>query len=208
MNEIREGLFLGSIDDAVSCLVGRHSSKISHVLSVANIHLSDKAIETRSQITRNERKQMPKRDLVRKEVPLVDSETQNILERLEECLDFIEHGRQHGGVLVHCLQGISRSASVVTAYLMRSERLSVKDALASLRLHNEMICPNPGFMHQLELFYEMKFTADKASPAYSRWNDIDFSKIPQAPELSHCIPESKSSKSEESLVDGLNELFT
>ena len=42
-----------------------------------------------------------------------------------------------GRVLVHCVQGISRSASVVAAYLMEYEGYDVDSAVAELRLRHE-----------------------------------------------------------------------
>ena len=38
-----------------------------------------------------------------------------------------------GGVLIHCAAGRSRSAAIAVAYIMRTERLSAKSALASVR---------------------------------------------------------------------------
>jgi hypothetical protein len=38
-------------------------------------------------------------------------------DRIEETCEFIDEGRREGGVLVHCFAGISRSPSMVLAYL-------------------------------------------------------------------------------------------
>uniref|UniRef100_A0A8C5HB59 Dual specificity protein phosphatase n=1 Tax=Gouania willdenowi TaxID=441366 RepID=A0A8C5HB59_GOUWI len=53
-----------------------------------------------------------------------------------------------GRVLVHCLMGVSRSATLVLAYLMIVEGLRLQEAAAAVREHRD-ICPNPGFLQQL-----------------------------------------------------------
>lgn len=107
--------------------------------------------------------------LVRMAVPLRDTEDENLLDYLEVCLDFIDQGRKEGAVLVHCFAGVSRSAAIITAYLMRSEQRSQEDALESLRQCCEFVCPNDGFLEQLKLFEEMGFKVDTANPLYKRF---------------------------------------
>uniref|UniRef100_A0A3B4ZRF4 Uncharacterized LOC103369021 n=1 Tax=Stegastes partitus TaxID=144197 RepID=A0A3B4ZRF4_9TELE len=53
-----------------------------------------------------------------------------------------------GRVFVHCLMGVSRSATLVLAFLMITEGLRLKEAVAAVRPHRD-ICPNPGFLQQL-----------------------------------------------------------
>ncbi|XP_042358477.1 dual specificity protein phosphatase 13 [Plectropomus leopardus] len=53
-----------------------------------------------------------------------------------------------GRVFVHCLMGVSRSATLVLAYLMIVEGLRLQEAVAAVRPHRD-ICPNPGFLMQL-----------------------------------------------------------
>ncbi|KAG6544459.1 hypothetical protein Mapa_014097 [Marchantia paleacea] len=109
-------------------------------------------------------------EFVRMTVPLKDMESENLLDHLEACMDFIENGRKNGAVLVHCLAGISRSASVILAYLMRTERLSVEDALSSLRGSSDSACPNEGFMEQLQMFEEMGFKVDHENSIYKKFH--------------------------------------
>lgn len=54
-----------------------------------------------------------------------------------------------GRVLVHCLMGVSRSATLVLAFLMIAEGLTLQEAVAAVRPHRD-ICPNPGFLQQLQ----------------------------------------------------------
>ncbi|XP_071336884.1 serine/threonine/tyrosine-interacting-like protein 2 [Trachinotus anak] len=53
-----------------------------------------------------------------------------------------------GRVFVHCLMGVSRSATLVLAFLMIVEGLRLQEAVAAVRSHRD-ICPNPGFLQQL-----------------------------------------------------------
>ncbi|KAE9586305.1 putative phosphoric monoester hydrolase [Lupinus albus] len=85
------------------------------------------------------------------------------------------------------------SAAVITAYLMRTEHLSLEDALESLRQSCEFVCPNDGFLEQLKLFEEMGFKVDYTTPIYRRFrlkilgdhfsvSGIDSSKLGADPE--------------------------
>ena len=48
-----------------------------------------------------------------------DDETYDIAKHMEAAFGFIEEARQKGaGILVHCVSGISRSPTIVIAYLM------------------------------------------------------------------------------------------
>lgn len=107
---------------------------------------------------------------VRMAAPLRDMENENLLDSLDACLDFIEQSRKEGSVLVHCFAGVSRSAAIIAAYLMKTEQLSQEDAIESVRQSCEFVCPNDGFLDQLKMFEEMGFKVDNASPIYKRFH--------------------------------------
>jgi len=79
-------------------------------------------------------------------------------------LSTLERARYHGGVLVHCAHGVSRSASVVIAFLVRTHGLSVEEALAYTRAARPIVRPNRAFLAQLQEF-AVQVQRDRASGA-------------------------------------------
>nr|KJB46200.1 hypothetical protein B456_007G352400 [Gossypium raimondii] len=150
--------------------------------------------------------------LVRMAVPIRDMESENLLDYLDACIDFIDRSRKEGSVLVHCFAGVSRSAAIIMAYLMRAEQLSQEDALESLKQSCEFVCPNDGFLEQLKMFEEMDYKVDHASTIYKRFRlkvlgdcynrgeKIDSSKLGADPGL----PTESSSVIEATPKEGIN----
>lgn len=67
----------------------------------------------------------------------------------EEAANFIECALKSGGsVLVHCRQGMSRSAALVLAYMMIKQRIPLEKAVRIVRKEREIL-PNEGFLQQL-----------------------------------------------------------
>ncbi|XP_077378696.1 dual specificity protein phosphatase 26-like [Festucalex cinctus] len=63
--------------------------------------------------------------------------------------DFIHRALSRGGhVLVHCHVGVSRSATLVLAYLMLKQRLTLVEAICAVK-ENRGVIPNRGFLRQL-----------------------------------------------------------
>ncbi|XP_055487135.1 dual specificity protein phosphatase 10-like [Leucoraja erinacea] len=90
-----------------------------------------------------------------KRFPVNDSGRQNLRQYFEEAFEFIEEGRQSGkGVLVHCQAGVSRSATLVIAYLMKHTLMTMTDAYKYVKGKRPIISPNLNFMGQL-LEFEM-----------------------------------------------------
>lgn len=64
--------------------------------------------------------------------------------------DFIyQWTSQNLPVLVHCRAGVSRSASVVLAYMVRFGNFTLNDAFVYLRAARPAVTPNLGFMEKL-----------------------------------------------------------
>ncbi|CEM30965.1 unnamed protein product [Vitrella brassicaformis CCMP3155] len=69
---------------------------------------------------------------------------------LESTVAWIQGALDNGGsVLVHCKAGISRSATLVIAYLMRVEGMSYDEAVEEVRKVRHAVDPNLGFVEQV-----------------------------------------------------------
>ena len=103
-----------------------------------------------------------------KYINIYDKPRENIVQYFGECIEFIE-GKEN--VLVHCIFGKSRSATIVTAYLIWKKRISLDDALNFVNQKRKMAVPNTGFKKQLQIFEELLKTNNY------NLNKIDFKKI-------------------------------
>lgn len=97
-----------------------------------------------------------------KGLALDDTWMEEISRTFEESAKFIDEALSSGGkVLVHCLAGVSRSATTAIAYLMLRQGKSVENAVRTVRA-NRRIFPNEGFLRQL-VQLDMQLRADGTS---------------------------------------------
>ncbi|KAJ7148557.1 protein-tyrosine phosphatase-like protein [Mycena crocata] len=69
---------------------------------------------------------------------------------LAEACDYIRTSLKNGdNVLVHCQQGVSRSASIVIAYLIRDRAMTYDSAFELVKRRRQCIKPNSGFVKAL-----------------------------------------------------------
>ncbi|RVE54462.1 hypothetical protein evm_000947 [Chilo suppressalis] len=81
---------------------------------------------------------------------LMDLPTTDISKYFHIAANFIDEGVSSGGrVLVHCLMGVSRSATCALAFLMIKRGMSLTEALSTVRCRRD-IHPNEGFLRQLQ----------------------------------------------------------
>uniref|UniRef100_K7KQT9 Protein-tyrosine-phosphatase MKP1 n=1 Tax=Glycine max TaxID=3847 RepID=K7KQT9_SOYBN len=106
-----------------------------------------------------------KTDFVYKTLWLRDSPSEDITSILYDVFDYFEDVRQQGGrMFVHCCQGVSRSTSLVIAYLMWREGQSFEDAFHYVKNARGVTNPNMGFACQL-LQCQKRVHAMPASPS-------------------------------------------
>ncbi|KAF8641307.1 hypothetical protein AX16_010086 [Volvariella volvacea WC 439] len=65
--------------------------------------------------------------------------------------------------------GISRSVSVVAAYLMKSRGMSPAEALGYVKHRRPQIHPNYGFLKQLQVFVQCSYEPSKFNQVYGSW---------------------------------------
>jgi len=133
-NQVIPGLFLGSTEGSYPEILQR--DKTTHVLTTAHNGLPEH-----------------EEGITYKIIPIIDSPTQMVINHFQECFEFIGSAMRGGGcVFVHCGRGISRSATVVMAYLMQTRNLDVSAAFGLVASKRPCCYPNIGFQLQLHLF--------------------------------------------------------
>ena len=142
IDRIIEGLYLGN-EEAASNLNLLKSNGITHILIAGNF--------------------MPAvfpHHFKYKQIHISDTLRENILKYFDETYSFIDDAISSSGrILVHCHMSISRSPTVVIAYIMKKLNLSLKKAAYKVRKAHPLTNPNPAFLRQL---LEFDLTLQKA----------------------------------------------
>ena len=89
-------------------------------------------------------------DIIELHLNIRDEKKFDLSPFFEESNKFINKAKMSGGaLLIHCKYGISRSVSLIIAYLIKYLGFSVIRALNFLRNIKQQINPNEGFLEQL-----------------------------------------------------------
>jgi dual specificity phosphatase 12 len=117
VDEIEPRLYLGN------CTAARNisflkSKTISHILTIDSFPIPNYVCSSAS--------------VVNKYIHISDMAKENILEHFTDSISFIENALKDpngtNAVLVHCFYGVSRSATIVIAYLMKKYAISYRKA--------------------------------------------------------------------------------
>ncbi|CAD8133904.1 unnamed protein product [Paramecium pentaurelia] len=81
-----------------------------------------------------------------------DDDNFQIIQHFQKSIKFIEQNLKSTNVLVHCFAGVSRSATIVCAYLMKIEKKDSETILIKMKALRHQVNPNEGFRNQLKLF--------------------------------------------------------
>ncbi|NXE36441.1 DUS8 phosphatase, partial [Ptilorrhoa leucosticta] len=95
-------------------------------------------------------------------IPVNDNYCEKLLPWLDKSIEFIDKAKVSScQVIVHCLAGISRSATIAIAYIMKTMGMSSDDAYRFVKDRRPSISPNFNFLGQL-LEYERSLKLLKA----------------------------------------------
>ncbi|CAK4712539.1 hypothetical protein AeMF1_020588 [Aphanomyces euteiches] len=115
-------------------------------------------------------------------VDLEDDYEEHLFSKLPYLLHCIERFLQEepeGNILVHCIAGVSRSASIVAAYLMVKENLDPQAALNQIRLSRPWVDPNSHFLDHLTLFHQIHSHVEVESPILAAALNVELPSLPK-----------------------------
>lgn len=151
LDHIDTNLYLGNLTAAYD-LKTLSDYKITHILTIDTCPLPQHVLK--------------QKHLTTMYIQLSDTPKENILAHFDNSNSFIEFGVKNGVVLVHCYFGVSRSAALVLAYIMKKYKLHYAEAFERVKKKRKYICPNAGFISQLKLYSEMDYTINPNHPKY------------------------------------------
>eukprot|EP01105_Mastigella_eilhardi_P007287 TRINITY_DN18788_c0_g1_i1.p1 TRINITY_DN18788_c0_g1~~TRINITY_DN18788_c0_g1_i1.p1 ORF type:complete len:307 (-),score=83.33 TRINITY_DN18788_c0_g1_i1:136-942(-) len=139
-DEILPGLFLGDEKDAFSA-ASCARFRITHVVSVVAVDPAPY------------RRLLPVTVREHMVVPVLDEKDADLRPYFSQTNAFIARGRREGRVLVHCVCGVSRSATVVVAYLLATQHLDYSEAMRLVIDRRSCAYPNRSFRNQLRHYW-------------------------------------------------------
>ncbi|ODN06105.1 Dual specificity phosphatase DUPD1 [Orchesella cincta] len=155
MDEVYPGIYVGD-EASAKDTKGLELAGITHVLNASYItSASSLGVNTSAQFY-----QIRSFKCEFLGIPALDIMTFKISPFFDQAANFIESAlNSNGKVLVHCYMGVSRSATLVMAYLMLKKKMSATEALSQLRTARNVF-PNDGFMDEIcELDLKLKAEA-------------------------------------------------
>ena len=86
------------------------------------------------------------------QINIIDKETQDLDLYFDECNDFIKVATKN--ILVHCVEGKSRSPAIVIGYLIGEKHMNFNEAFNLVKSKRSIINPNNNFIKNLKNYEE------------------------------------------------------
>jgi len=92
------------------------------------------------------------------------SDADLIFSMFQDATDFLQQmKREKKRVFVHCAQGVSRSVTLVLAYMIADQKISFEKSLRIVRLHREQAQPNIAFSLKLRVWERQQLQLPRTS---------------------------------------------
>lgn len=162
MDKVADGIYVGSLH-TLSSPRDLEKNNITHIISLLRDNVKDMTLAGFTQL----------------HVQIDDDDEEDILQYFETTNNFIQQARREGAsVLVHCIAGISRSVTVVSAYLLQqalharpssNPQSTVESTIKSIKKYRPVANPNNSFREQLLIYLECECQVSLEKPAYKNW---------------------------------------
>lgn len=87
------------------------------------------------------------------QIPIDDSDSTNIILHFPTTCEFIKNALNlNQSILIHCQAGISRSTTIIAAYLMKELEINAEEAVGLIKMKRERVDPTMTFLNQLEMW--------------------------------------------------------
>lgn len=140
---IYPGLYLGSVKALMSlCSSASDEQEQWHVVTLLSRH---NMVNT----------PIPTRVSKHLTIEIDDVPNADIYPHFRTCHEFIINAHKDGkDVLVHCMAGISRSASIIITHLILKHHIDYHAAFAMVRHRRPIVAPNGGFRNALKALHK------------------------------------------------------
>ena len=139
LSHIVDHIYLGNWYDSIS----EQKLKCNNIKFILTLNGKNENIHTDQNILMFQRL-----GIITKRIDIDDHPSANIVQYVPQSLDFIKKAAPRN-ILVHCTAGVSRSASIVIAYLMKCRQMPYDSAFGYVKGHRRIINPNYAFKQQL-----------------------------------------------------------
>jgi len=135
-NEVIEGIYIGAIGSSYN-IEELKKYGITHIISVIAGYVPPYPDKFKYMV-----------------INALDDNNTNILKCFDDANNFIDDAFENNGkVLIHCVFGRSRSATILASYMIKSYGMLPHHVIDVIRTKRQIIEPNEYFRQQLLLYY-------------------------------------------------------